>query len=49
MRYQQPTRDLPVVVEGRAYTDQLSLGKALVEKYHLRSVLDITSCSTCHR
>lgn len=49
MRYQQPTRDLPVVVDGRAYTDQLSLGKALVEKYHLRSVLDITSCSTCHR
>jgi len=49
MRYQQPTRDLPVVVDGTAYTDQLSLGKALVEKYHLRSVLDITSCSTCHR
>ena len=49
MRYQQPTRDLPVVVDGSAYTDQLSLGKALVQKYHLRSVLDITSCSTCHR
>jgi Cytochrome c7 and related cytochrome c len=49
MRYQQPTRDLPVVVDGTAYTDQLSLGKVLVEKYHLRSVLDITSCSTCHR
>jgi hypothetical protein len=49
MRYQQPTRDLPVVVDGTAYTDQLSLGRALVVKYHLRSVLDITSCSTCHR
>jgi hypothetical protein len=49
MRYQQPTRDLPVVVDGTAYTDQLALGKALVQKYHLRSVLDITSCSTCHR
>ena len=49
MRYQQPTRDVPVVVDGTAYTDQLSLGKVLVEKYHLRSVLDITSCSTCHR
>src|SRR6201993_3872316 len=47
MRYQQPTRDLPVVVDGTAYTNQLSLGKALVHKYHLRSVLDITSCSTC--
>ena len=49
MRYQQPTRDLPVVVDGTAYTDQRSLGRALIEKYHLRSVLDITSCSTCHR
>ncbi len=49
MRYQQPTRDLPVVVDGHAYTDQLSLGKQLVQKYHLRTVMDITSCSTCHR
>ena len=49
MRYQQPTQDLPVVVDGKPFTDQLSLGKHLVEKYHLRSVMDITSCSTCHR
>jgi len=49
MRYQQPTSDLPVVDDGRAYTDQMSLGKHLAEKYHLRSVLDITSCNTCHR
>ena len=49
MRYQQPTQDLPVVDDGKPYTDQLSLGKHLVEKYHLRSVMDITSCSTCHR
>jgi hypothetical protein len=49
MRYQQPTEDVPVVVDGHAYTDQLALGKALVSKYHLRSVMDITSCSTCHR
>lgn len=49
MRYQQPTADLPVVDDGRAYTDQLSLGKHLVQKYHLRTVMDITSCSTCHR
>jgi hypothetical protein len=49
MRYQQPTEDVPVTVDGHAYTDQLSLGKALVSKYHLRSVMDITSCSTCHR
>jgi len=49
MRYQQPTPDLPVVLDGKAYTDQLSLGKDLVNKYHLRSVMDITSCNTCHR
>ncbi len=49
MRYQQPTQDLPVVVDGMSYTDQLSLGKHLVKKYNLRSVMDITSCSTCHR
>jgi hypothetical protein len=49
MRYQQPSVDLPVKFEGRSYTDQLSLGKELVKQYHLRSVMDITSCSTCHR
>jgi hypothetical protein len=49
MRYEQPTKDLPVVDDGKPYTDQLSLGKHLVQKYHLRSVMDITSCSTCHR
>jgi hypothetical protein len=49
MRYEQPTKDVPVVVDGKAYTDQLSLGRDLVEKYHLRSVMDITSCNTCHR
>src|SRR5207245_8209916 len=49
MRYQQPTAEVPVAVDGTNYTDQLSLGKALVKKYHLRSVMDITSCSTCHR
>ncbi len=49
MRYQQPTKDLPVVDDGQTFTNQLSLGKHLVDKYHLRSVMDITSCSTCHR
>jgi Cytochrome c7 and related cytochrome c len=49
MRYLQPTKDLPVVDDGKPYTDQLSLGKHLVSKYHMRSVMDITSCSTCHR
>jgi hypothetical protein len=49
MRYQQPTTDLPVVVDGKSFTDQLALGTYLVGKYHLRTVMDITSCSTCHR
>jgi hypothetical protein len=49
MRYQPPTRDLPVIVDGQSYTDQESLGNALVAKHKLRSVQDITSCNTCHR
>jgi len=49
MRYQQPSSEHPVVFEGATYTDQLALGKKLVQEYHLRTVMDITSCSTCHR
>jgi len=49
MRYEQPTTLKPVVVDGIEYTDQISLGKDLVRKYNLRTVTDITSCSTCHR
>ena len=39
----------PVEFDGKEYTDQLSLGTDLVKKYKLRTVTDITSCSTCHR
>ena len=49
MRYQQPTTANPVVVDGQAFTDQQDLGAALVQKYKVRSVADITTCSTCHR
>src|SRR5246127_1567134 len=49
MRYQQPTTALPVEVDGKSYTDQMELGKYLSHKYNLRSAMDITSCSTCHR
>ena len=49
MRYQQPSSDGPVEFEGRKFTDQLALGNALKEKYHLRTTADLTSCSTCHR
>ncbi|MGD0570923.1 MAG: cytochrome c3 family protein [Candidatus Sulfotelmatobacter sp.] len=49
MRYQQPTSASPVVVDGQSFTDQKELGLALVKKYNVRSIRDITSCSTCHR
>jgi hypothetical protein len=49
MRYQQPSVTQPVTIDGQQFTDQVSLGTALVEKYKLRSTADITSCSTCHR
>lgn len=49
MRYQEPSSSLPVVVDGTIYTDQLLLGAELFRKYKVRSVNDITSCSTCHR
>lgn len=49
MRYEQPSTLNPLSVDGHEYTDQLALGKDLVKKYKLRTVADITSCSTCHR
>jgi hypothetical protein len=53
MRYEQPSSEHPVEVEIQGkktpFTDQLALGLALKKKYSLRSVQDITSCSTCHR
>jgi hypothetical protein len=49
MRYEGPSSSKPVEVDGKQYTDQLSLGTDLVKKYKLRTVTDITSCSTCHR
>jgi len=49
MRYEQPSGAKPVTVGGKEYTDQLDLGTDLVKEYKLRTVSDITSCSTCHR
>lgn len=49
MRYQQPTPDSPVAMDGKTFSDQRSLGTYLVKKYKLRTVTDITSCNTCHR
>jgi len=49
MTYQQPSSRNPVVVNGEKFTDQIALGTYLKRQYHVRSVHDITSCSTCHR
>ena len=49
MRYEQPSTQKPLLFEGKVYTDQMALGTDLVKQYHLRTVADITSCSTCHR
>jgi Cytochrome c7 and related cytochrome c len=49
MRYRPPSDTNPVVVDGTSYTDQAALGAALVKKYNVRGVMDITSCNTCHR
>jgi len=49
MRYEEPSSLKPVTLDGQQYTDQLSLGTALAQKYKLRTTADITSCSTCHR
>ena len=49
MRYQAPTADSPVIVDGKSFVDQDSLGLYLVKAYRLRSERDITSCNTCHR
>lgn len=49
MRYEPPSPDKPLELDGRVFKDQDSLGTYLVRKYRLRSVADITSCNTCHR
>jgi hypothetical protein len=50
MNYQQPTAANPVVLpDGKQFTDQLALGNYLKAAYKVRTVRDITSCSTCHR
>jgi hypothetical protein len=59
MRYLPPSSGKPgsgtlaevvkVTYKGHEYEDQEELGRVLVNEYHLRTVQDITSCSTCHR
>jgi hypothetical protein len=49
MEYKQPSEDNKIAVDGTEYTEQIALGDALKHKYNIRTVEDITSCSTCHR
>jgi hypothetical protein len=49
MRYEPPSTDQPLSLDGQEFTDQRTLGKYLIQKHNLRTVADITSCSTCHR
>jgi hypothetical protein len=49
MRYEMPSATKAMTFDGKDYSDQESLGLDLAKKYKLRSVYDITSCSTCHR
>src|SRR4051794_10100707 len=55
MRYEQPTSEKHVelpAADGKGvakFTEQLALGTELKTRYHLRTVKDTTSCSTCHR
>ena len=49
MRYEFPSKDNPVAVGGKSYSDQRELGRDLIKLYGIRSPGDLTSCSTCHR
>jgi hypothetical protein len=54
MKYEPPSAQNPVTVKladgsTPTFRDQLAMGTVLRKEYHLRSVADITSCSTCHR
>lgn len=49
MNWQPPTKSNPLTLDGQTFTDQITMGKYLLRKYHVRSVQDITSCFTCHR
>lgn len=46
MAWHPPTKEKPVTWDGRVFTDQLTLGTALAQKYQVRK---LTYCSACHR
>ena len=47
--YQPPVAGKPVTVAGQPFESQPELGRWLKREYKIRSVQDLTSCSTCHR
>jgi hypothetical protein len=49
MRWQHPDSAHPAKFAGASYTDQETMGRALVKAYGVRSPGDLTSCNTCHR
>ncbi len=44
--YHRPSEKHPLVYEGVVYTRQMPLGRLLVKKYRIQSLI---SCDTCHR
>jgi len=53
MQYEPPSRSKPVLArlsDGyHIFTSQKQMGEVLLKEYHIRSVRELTSCSTCHR
>ncbi len=49
MRWERPHSGHPVAFAGASYTDQRTMGRALIKQYEIRSPRDLTSCNTCHR
>jgi len=47
-QYLRP-RDQVFNMDWRAPANQLALGQQLAKQYEIRSVAELTSCSTCHR
>jgi hypothetical protein len=53
MSYEPPSKAHTVTIKIgnslKSFDNQMEMGAALRDEYHLRNVADITSCSTCHR
>jgi hypothetical protein len=44
-----PAMAIPATLQYVKYTDQASLGKYLIQQYHIRTPQELSSCETCHR